>query len=477
MEAFIWAQRALEAALQMVAENPIGIAGRLESLAVVGSFVGRVRLEPPLQRSLVDGTAGELLHWLRQHREDVDVRSLGLLCRFARGVACSGALADPATGAFIQHGLVPALAKATALAVQSNAAESGVGVPVAILHDIAVALALARPWAAESAAVKAAGALLKMLPKAVSVLLPAEAPKAPSESSLAVVAAAASEAGKRSGESKENQDSCFILTSASSVDGCVVDGHGAQGAAASSMIRAFLEAHLPRIPRGQRAARLLQELFLLADVCVLAGAADTRLSGATCAVVHIEAPVAGTRGPRRMTVAHAGDCRVVLGRKKGAEWKVLRLTKDHVVTDPGEAARVIAGGGCIKCAKPKLGVGATDVAGLGPPRLWSRLVKAAPGLAVSRGMGDALAQSCGLAAEAETLEATLGSEDLVVVAASDGVFDVLPDREVLQRCLPFRRARDAAAAAAAVVAACGKAWARQSGGSYCDDMSCVVFFL
>eukprot|EP00931_Biecheleriopsis_adriatica_P116646 TRINITY_DN92268_c0_g1_i1.p1 TRINITY_DN92268_c0_g1~~TRINITY_DN92268_c0_g1_i1.p1 ORF type:complete len:573 (+),score=125.29 TRINITY_DN92268_c0_g1_i1:124-1842(+) len=468
LQAFVWAQQGIEALLRDGGIDDWSM--RLEILAAVGAFLGKVRLEPGMSRSLVDVAANELSHWLKQNRQDMDAHSLRQACRFARGVACSAVLAEPTSGAFVQHVVVAALVKTLVLATKA------IQVPAATLHDGALALALSRPWPLDSISAKIAGNLQKVLPKVVAVALQGD-PVEAAGGSLDVVAAAASSAGLKGGASKENQDSCFASSADHSVIGCVIDGHGAQGAAASSAICSFLQAHLPRIPDGQRTGRLLKELLALADVSVLTGEVDTRLCGATCAVVRIEAGAASPQSLRRISVAHVGDCRVILGRKKGDDWKVVRLTKDHVVTDPGEALRIVATGGCLRCAKPKNGFGATDAVGVGQPRLWSRLVSGAPGLAVSRGLGDALAKSCGLSAEVDVLEATLSEEDLVVVAGSDGVFDVLQDHEVLQRCLPRRRAKDAQGAASAVVSAASKAWARQTGGSYCDDVSCVVFFL
>merc|ERR1711972_765316 len=100
----------------------------------------------------------------------------------------------------------------------------------------------------------------------------------------------------------------------------------------------------------------------------------------------------------------------------------------------------------------------------------------APGLAMSRGMGDALGQGCGLLAEATTLEMALGPGDAVVIVASDGVFDVLSDAEVLHCCRVFWTSRAASEAATAVLAAAARAWAGRGMG-YRDDCTCVVLFL
>lgn len=354
-----------------------------------------------------------------------------------------------------------------------------------------------RPWDADAAG--AAAALLKALPPpaeaavlgvalapggaAADASAPVSAGGAAARSGFAI--AGASVAGSRSGGAKENQDTFLAVVQGDAAFGCVMDGHGKYGAEVASEIRKFLEKALPHVPGGRRAAGALRAVLLASDTALhLNGEVDARLSGAAVAVVRVEllpSGDGGASGRRRVAAVHLGDCRVILGRREGGAsggsptWQALRLTKDHLAAGPAEASRIVAEGGCVRSAGHKPGEGALDIAGLDPPRLWSRLIAGVPGLDVSRALGDALGQTCGLSPDAAVLEAPLGAEDLVVVVASDGVFGVLSDGEVLQRCLPHRRSGDATGAASAVVSAAGRAWARF--GSYRDDASCVVIFI
>ena len=52
-------------------------------------------------------------------------------------------------------------------------------------------------------------------------------------------------------------------------------------------------------------------------------------------------------------------------------------------------------------------VGKLEPANMGPPRLWHRQRGHAPGLAMSRGLGDSLGKACGLSAQAATLDMEL----------------------------------------------------------------------
>eukprot|EP00913_Durusdinium_trenchii_P015991 g15028.t1 len=128
-----------------------------------------------------------------------------------------------------------------------------------------------------------------------------------------------------------------------------------------------------------------------------------------------------------------------------------------------------------------------DPANMGPPRLWHRQQGNAPGLAMSRGLGDALGKACGLSPEATTLEmelnedacdgrvTTRNEEDVVIVLGSDGIFDVLSDAEILHCCRQFIEKRSATEAAAAVTQSARQQWLQR--GPYVDDCTCVVLFL
>jgi len=494
--AYTWVQRRLEDELRNIAsvsQPPLGL------LARIAIFIGRAHLQPPLGRQLLEDCAGGVLHWLKQHRSDISTLDLTEACCFARGVAQCGVLSDAASGALAKHELFPYLARRVASAagrghVQINGQsgqENLTRVGSTALHDCALALALMRPWKEEAQVMRAAGALSKVAVAFAKSLISqgavGAAQHAEPQVASSMVVGSASLPGSRSGVAKENQDVTLEVVRTGSVLGCVIDGHGRQGAEFASSLHAFMEQMLSSAPGGFLGSHVMAELLLLADThMILSENIDSRLCGAACALVHVVdmAPTGAKEGKdhRQVEVAHLGDCRVVLGRRKSGEggqttWQAIRLTRDHCVGDPIEAARLVARGGRVQCIKPINGQNATDCLGLGPPRLWSRAVSGVPGLAVSRGLGDVMAQTCGLVPEVEVLVAPLREGDLVLIVASDGVFDVLEDSDVLRRCLGFRRTSDAGGAALAIVEAAGRAWARQSGGSYSDDASCMVFFL
>ena len=137
-----------------------------------------------------------------------------------------------------------------------------------------------------------------------------------------------------------------------------------------------------------------------------------------------------------------------------------------------QAARLVACGARVQ-KMPLLAK--MDPANLGPPRLWHRQRGHAPGLAMSRGLGDTLGKACGLSPHAAQLDLELTAEDAVLVVASDGIFDVLSDAQVLHCCRPFIDSKEAAKAAEQVTQCARHSWLQK--GRYVDDCTCIVAFL
>ena len=66
----------------------------------------------------------------------------------------------------------------------------------------------------------------------------------------------------------------------------------------------------------------------------------------------------------------------------------------------------------------------------GPMRVWY-LAQVAPGLAMSRSIGDAVGAMVGVTAEPELMDTTLKTEDAFLVIASDGVWEFLESQDVV----------------------------------------------
>lgn len=69
----------------------------------------------------------------------------------------------------------------------------------------------------------------------------------------------------------------------------------------------------------------------------------------------------------------------------------------------------------------------------GPSRVWLGNMDV-PGLAMSRSLGDSIAHTAGVISEAEFFEYEFnqGREDLIIVMASDGLWEFISDQEALE---------------------------------------------
>ena len=73
---------------------------------------------------------------------------------------------------------------------------------------------------------------------------------------------------------------------------------------------------------------------------------------------------------------------------------------------------------------------------VGPARVWLSDIDV-PGLAMSRSLGDYVAQSVGVIPEPEINIYDISEDDRYVIIASDGVWEFLPNEVVAKLAQPF----------------------------------------
>jgi serine/threonine protein phosphatase PrpC len=98
---------------------------------------------------------------------------------------------------------------------------------------------------------------------------------------------------------------------------------------------------------------------------------------------------------RSLFAANAGDSRAIMITTSG---EVFQLTKDNKPDDPAEKARIESHGGRVKPMSSKYS--GKDI---GPDRVWLPSHDA-PGLAMSRSIGDFQVHTAGVIAEPEVTE-------------------------------------------------------------------------
>eukprot|EP00903_Cladosiphon_okamuranus_P021883 g20118.t1 len=184
----------------------------------------------------------------------------------------------------------------------------------------------------------------------------------------------------------------------------------------------------------------------------------------------------------RLWVANAGDSRAVLGTEmkeppvegSNIDGEVSRLvaialSNDHNPDSPGELERIESCGGFVS-PPPEEGLSA---------RVWLDREMTRIGLAMSRSIGDHAVKDVGVIATPEVKMRIINSRDSFLVLASDGVWEFMNNKEVVdlvQERLQRGGGRQAADACADVVAVAAERW-HQFEGAYRDDISCVVLSL
>eukprot|EP00475_Leptophrys_vorax_P030171 TRINITY_DN45004_c1_g1_i1.p1 TRINITY_DN45004_c1_g1~~TRINITY_DN45004_c1_g1_i1.p1 ORF type:complete len:315 (+),score=13.80 TRINITY_DN45004_c1_g1_i1:342-1286(+) len=280
------------------------------------------------------------------------------------------------------------------------------------------------------------------------------------------------------------QDSVLVLENPLR-DGCsvlagVFDGHGLSGHFVSAAVRdqlparlqAALEAaavelqHVAGSAADDLWAQLWSGVFHGIDDELKKDLFHNRDSGST-------AVAALRRGPE-FVLAHVGDSRCVLARKRpppsdngstssskrAPALEAVQLTMDHKASNPVEKARVQEAGG--KVMNFMNTVDRIFLPG-----------KNEPGLAVSRAFGDFDLKGHGLICRPEVLVRTVEPTDEFIVMASDGVWDVLKNTEVVEIVAnAWPRSKAAKLVAQKAVAN----WAKEKHANSRDDISVVVVF-
>jgi len=193
----------------------------------------------------------------------------------------------------------------------------------------------------------------------------------------------------------------------------VYDGHGGDQAAlfTSENLHKKLIEHLDD---GVPVKTALEKAYTETSDEFMASTDD---QSGTCGIVVLVCPGLDGAGAM-MHVAHAGDCRAVLG--SGAQGNATRLTEDHKPDREDEKARIEAAGGsvqyykCWRVSAPQHGMMLATSRSLGDSQ-FKILTDKTPHHIVS--------------AEPEVASREVVADDRFVILACDGVWDVLSDQQ------------------------------------------------
>ncbi|MQM07762.1 hypothetical protein Taro_040602, partial [Colocasia esculenta] len=165
-----------------------------------------------------------------------------------------------------------------------------------------------------------------------------------------------------------------------------------------------------------------------------------------------------------LIIANLGDSRAVLCTRDDANQPVpLQLTVDLKPNLPGEAKRITSCQGRVFAMEEE-----PDV-----HRLWLP-DENSPGLAMARAFGDFCLKEFGLISTPEVTYRKLTEKDEFVVLATDGVWDVLSNKDVVRI---VSSARKRSHAAKRLVDRAVRAWQEKHPTSKVDDCAAICLFL
>jgi serine/threonine protein phosphatase PrpC len=241
----------------------------------------------------------------------------------------------------------------------------------------------------------------------------------------------------RIGQTKTCQDNYTCLVHNNSLLCLLGDGHGPEGHQISdysiSFCLKFFKKHFQSFTHDSKSA--MTQMLQKCDKRLLSETISEN-SGSTMIVLFIYQGIihCGSLGDSRSIIGSLSDVAEVFRPRNNKFFRKIltdralkaeALTKDQKPNLNEEMMRIKLSGGSVERS--------TDPFGrhVGPFRVWSK-EGSGPGLAMSRSLGDQIAKTCGVISIPLYMEKTITpGQDLYIVIASDGVWDVMQNIEVI----------------------------------------------
>lgn len=242
------------------------------------------------------------------------------------------------------------------------------------------------------------------------------------------------------GKKKTNQDTYLIERNVNGVLNFnifgVYDGHGDHGNLASQFVSRYIFHRIKNHPLIrkedepqqiyykliEKGYRIIANIFLDADIQIQREKFDADRSGTTCVlVIQLE---------EHIICANAGDSRAIIIYDEHYDdnlmhSKVFPLSYDCKPELPNERKRILARGGIVERAyDPYYGE-------TGPYRVWGR-EEDAPGLAMSRSIGDMDAKRFGVIPNPQIVEYTIDYCTKYLIMASDGIWEFISNEQAMK---------------------------------------------
>lgn len=225
--------------------------------------------------------------------------------------------------------------------------------------------------------------------------------------------------GKKKKQDNTGQDVIDIMTTELGENikfFSVYDGHGNKGKDAALMMKNEVGKKIKKeknkinsFVRKEQVETFFRDTFKNVQK-KFADSNDYEISG-TCSISILVIET-------KLYCINLGDSRAVLGTKKNGKKCAIEMSIDHKPSRDDEMRRINQMGGEVS---EKI---------MGILRVFKKNDDA-PGLAVSRSMGDIMGHECGVISEPEVIERELEPEDAFIIIASDGVWDAMSSTEVV----------------------------------------------
>jgi len=262
---------------------------------------------------------------------------------------------------------------------------------------------------------------------------------------------------------KQNQDIFCILDNFASDPTYaffgVFDGHGFAGKEASHYVKDKLPATIEKDKHGLKTQteKALSQAFIKTNKALRSSKVDVTYSGTTAITAFLQG--------NRLLVCNSGDSRAVLGTVHEGKVEAFDLSDDHKPDRSDEYERIISCKGRVEPVRDL-----SDET-YGPNRVWLR-DENLPGLAMSRSFGDAVAHSVGVIPDPEISVKIMDARDKYMVLASDGVYEFMTSKDVIDVVSQYPTPQ---AAAEALAREAYSRWEAEGEG-VADDTTCVVVF-
>ena len=289
-------------------------------------------------------------------------------------------------------------------------------------------------------------------------------------------------AGKNFGAKKTNQDMPVAVINLNGVKGFnifgVLDGHGVNGHHVSKFLSEYLVKQiinhkeilklkdLDKIYYTLKKSNyeLLINLFMNSDVILGRQYFDVNFSGTTCVLV--------IQIGKNIICANVGDSRAILvyDRKNDINLNNLEffeLSHDCKPDLPYEKERIIRMGGTVDQMLDGNGIRC------GPQRVWAKN-KNYPGLAMSRSLGDFQGKKCGIIPVPEFIEYKLDEKCKYIVICSDGVWEFLSNKNVMEIGREFYLKNNIMGYAQKLIQVSEELWEKKD--VIVDDITTVIIF-